>query len=157
MLDYPKLIKEGENELLEMEKGISEARWRDRIRFIRFLKSGKARTTKEAGELVGLGLRHSQRLWRSYKEQGIQSLGVNPYKGRKAQFPKEKEAALKERLKKGDIGTLSDARQMLKEEFGVEHSISGVWFLLDRLDVKLKPGRPTNVRKDGQIDPNYTS
>jgi len=30
----------------------------------------------------------------------------------------------------------------------VEHSISGVWFLFDRLQVKLKTGRPANVRKE---------
>lgn len=145
MLDYLNEIKESENELLEIEKGISKGRWRDRIRFIRFLKSGQARTTREAGELVGFGLRQSQRLWRRYKDQGIQSLGTNPYGGRKAQFPKEKEVALKERLKKDDIRTLRDAQRMLKEEFGVEHSISGVWFLFNRLQVKLKTSRPTNA------------
>jgi len=148
MADYGKLIKESESELLQLEESIGEARWRDHVRFLRFLKSGRAKTLVSAAEMVGLKERQSRRLWARYKSEGLEPFGQNPYRGRIPRLAKEREDELIERLKQDDIGTLKQASDMIREEFQVELTEQGVWMMFSRMGIKLKTGRPTNVRKD---------
>ncbi len=107
MHDYPSLIKESESTLLKLEQSIEKAKWRDHVRFLRYLKSGQARTTKQAGELVGLGLRQSQRLWSRYKKEGIKDFGKTPLKGKPSLLSEGELFELQERLQEDDIGTLA--------------------------------------------------
>jgi transposase len=150
MHDYPKLIKESESVLLKLEQTIEKAKWRDHVRFLRHLKSGQARTTREAGELVGLGLRQSQRLWSRYKKEGIKNFGKSPLKGKPPLLGKDDISELEKRLQQSDIGTLREASQMILEKFNVRMTEQGVWFMFRRHGIKLKTGRPANIRKDPQ-------
>ncbi|MBD0299922.1 MAG: hypothetical protein ICV82_06625 [Nitrososphaera sp.] len=62
-IDYPSAIEETLKVLVRKEREQSKAFVRDRIRFLRLLKSGKCATQTQAGELIGLRARSSQRLW----------------------------------------------------------------------------------------------
>ena len=57
---------------------------------------------------------------------------------------------LKARLKQDDIQSLEQTRAYLKQEFGADYTLSGVSYLFKRMKVKLKTGRPTNVKQDRQ-------
>jgi transposase len=51
-----------------------------------------------------------------------------------------------QRLDQDDIAT--QGQTWLEQEMGITYSQSGISVLLARLKVKLKTGRPVNVRKD---------
>lgn len=48
-LDYNQLVQESTEELLQQEKAQSKAYLRDRVRFLRFLKTGVAKSQAQAG------------------------------------------------------------------------------------------------------------
>lgn len=147
-IDYQALIKEEPDELLRLEKEQKQSRLRDRIRYIRLLKEGTARTQQQAGTLVGFGLRGSQLLWKQYRSQGLCSLLQTHYKGSWAKLDSQQQAWLLQRLDRDDICTQKQIRQWLATELGIVYSQSGLSMLLARLKAKLKTGRPVNVRKD---------
>ncbi len=55
-------IQESIDYLLEQERKSALALIRDRVRFIRLLKSGEAKTQSAASQVIGLCERQSQRL-----------------------------------------------------------------------------------------------
>lgn len=147
-LHYQELIKEEVTELLRVEKEQQQARIRDRVRFIRLLKEGTAQTQRQAGELVGLKLRQSQLLWKQYRSRGLRSLLQTHHKGSWARLDSRQQARLLQRLDSDDVCTQKQLNGWLEAEMGVSYSQSGLSMLLSRLSVKLKTGRPVNVRKD---------
>ena len=62
-MDYQVEIKEAIEDLNRLEKTNKDLKGRDRIRFLRLLKSGEASSQLQAGRMSGLKLRQSQRLW----------------------------------------------------------------------------------------------
>jgi hypothetical protein len=80
-MNYQAEITESEDDLIKLERSTKDGRARDRVRFIRLLKTGKAATQLQAGILIGLGIRQSQRVWQKYREAGIAALWVNNYRG----------------------------------------------------------------------------
>lgn len=46
------------------------------------------------------------------------------------------------------MDTLKQAQAYLQDAFGVDYTIAGVSLLFKRLKIKLKTGRPTNIRQD---------
>jgi transposase len=147
-MNYQAEITGSEDDLIKLERSTKDGRARDRVRFIRLLKTGKAATQLQAGISIGLGIRQSQRVWQKYWEAGIAALWVNNYRGGTAKLNKAGEKRLAQRLKKDDIASLEQARCCLEQEFGVSYTIGGVSYLFKRLKVKLKTGRPTNVKQD---------
>ena len=147
-LPYHSLIQEEASALLLIEKEQRQARIRDRVRFIRLLKEGAAKTQEQAGELVGLKLRQSQLLWKQYRSQGLGSLLQTRHKGSWARLDSQQQARLLQRLDSDDVCTQRQLMAWLEAEMGVRYSQSGLSMLLSRLRVKLKTGRPVNVRKD---------
>lgn len=146
-MNYQTEIVETDKYLLELERQTKDLKSRDRVRFIRFLKTGKANTQKEAGALLGLGERQSQRLWREYRENGLSKMRENRYRGCAGKFDEQQRAALEERLRSDDVNTLEHARMVLREQFAASYTVSGVSFLFKRFGIKLKTGRPTNIRQ----------
>ncbi len=146
-MDYQVEIAESGEHLRNLERAAKDLKARDRVRFIRLLKIGKAMTQEQAGVLIGLKVRQSQRLWKQYREEGLSKLCQNNYVGRKAKLRAEQEQ-LRQRLRDDDIGTLEQARICLKEEFAVDYTVGGVSALFQRMCVKLKTGRPSNVKQD---------
>jgi transposase len=147
-MEYSKKIKESLEELLELEQKQKQALLRDRVRFIRLLKAGQAPGQRFAGEQIGLKERQSQRLWHSYKNKGMAGLLAYPYKGTFGKLSTTQISRLRSYLKTDSVDTLKQAQAYLQEAFGVDYTIAGVSLLFKRLKIKLKTGRPTNIRQD---------
>ena len=73
-LSYPEEIKESVEELRQIEKRQKKALFRDRVRYIRLLKSGEAQSQKAASSCIGGKVRQGQRNWRMYREGGMEGL-----------------------------------------------------------------------------------
>ncbi|KAA5549504.1 helix-turn-helix domain-containing protein [Adhaeribacter rhizoryzae] len=147
-INYEEAIKESVGELLILEKEQKQARLRDWVRFVRYLKAGQAKTQLQAGEMIGLQRRQSQQLWQQYAHHGLPGLLVLGYKGGWAKLSSTQQARLLQRLDQDDIATQGQLRDWLEQEMQVTYSQPGISVLLARLKVKLKTGRPVNVRKD---------
>lgn len=149
-MNYQEEISENSDFLFKFERETRDLKARDRIRFIRLLKTGKAATQSEAGALIGIKTRQAQRLWKQYRKEGIKAMGRSNYKGGTGKLSEADKAQLKERLKADDIGSLEQARQILREDFSVEYTIGGVSYLFKQMRVKLKTGRPHNIKQDAE-------
>ena len=147
-VDYPSAIKETLQALLQKEREQSKAFGRDRIRFLRLLKSGKCATQTQAGELIGLRPRTSQRLWQQYRQGGLKALLTYPYQGTAGRLSKEQKEQLTAYLAGDQVQFLHEAKAYIEHHFGVRYSMGGLHKLFGRLKVKKKTGRPTNSRKD---------
>src|SRR3712207_1685847 len=98
VINYQTVIAESVEELLAVEKQQKDARLRDRVRFIRYLKEGRASSQPQAGELIGLKRRRSQLLWQQYKQEGLCSLTSSGYKGSWAKLSSVQQGRLLQRL-----------------------------------------------------------
>lgn len=147
-INYVEAIQETEEQLLSLEKEQKQSRQRDRVRFTRFLKQGRALTQPQAGQLVGLGRRQSQALWKRYADGGLEALLSGGHKGSWCKLSSQQLARLLQRLDGDDIATQGRLIAWLEAETGVAYTQPGVSALLARLKVKLKTGRPVSVRKD---------
>jgi transposase len=148
VINYKEEIKETLEELLKVERAQKQSRQRDRVRFLRFLKQAEATSQQQAGEMIGLKRRQSQLLWKSYKEQGLQKYLTNNYKGSWSKLSSYQQARLLQRLDQDDISSQQQLIAWLKAEMGISYTQGGLSGLLARLKVKLKTGRPVNIRKD---------
>jgi transposase len=148
VINYREEIQETIEELLKLERAQKQSRQRDRVRFLRFLKQGEATSQPQAGERIGLKRRQRQVLWKSYKEQGLQKYLTNNYKGSWSKLSSHQQARLLQRLDQDDISSQQQLIDWLKAEMGISYTQGGLSGLLARLKVKLKTGRPVNVRKD---------
>ncbi|MCB0515384.1 MAG: transposase [Bacteroidetes bacterium] len=81
LINYEIAVRESELSLKEMEGNEQRARFRDYIRFIRYLKTGEAKSQQESGSKIGLKSRQSQNLWSRYKKEGISGLLEERRKG----------------------------------------------------------------------------
>lgn len=148
VIDYSKAITETLQELLEIEREQNKAFVRDRIRFLRLLKSGSCASQGEAGAVIGLCCRSSQRLWKQYRTGGLKALLTYPYQGTACRLNEEQRKQLNTYLALDQVQFLNEAKEYIQEQFGVCYSTSGVHRLFGRLKVKKKTGRPSNYRKD---------
>ena len=147
-MDYEKLIEESVQELIAFEEKQKQALIRDRVRFVRVLKTGQAKSQRLAGEQIGLKERQSQRLWHTYRQEGIQGLLTYPYQGTFGKLSTQQLSQLRNYLKTDSVDTLKHAQNYIADAFGVNYTIAGISVLFQRLKIKLKTGRPTNVRQD---------
>jgi transposase len=147
-MDYEATIKEKIEELTCLEKTTKDLKGRDRVRFLRLLKSGEASSQLQAGRMIGLKLRQSQRLWQRYQKLGIEEFIKSRYEGRQSKLSEAEKAILEDRLKKDDVQSLQQAQEYLAQKFGVDYTIGGVSNLFQQMKIKLKTGRPRNYRQD---------
>ena len=146
-MDYASKIKEDIEILLEFEKKCSLALLRDRVRFIRLLKTAEAGTQAAAGKVIGLSERQAQRLWRVYQQEGLAGLLKKPAWGYWGKLSSIQISHLRQFLLDDQAQTLADIQAYLSNNLGVEYTISGISNLCNRLNIKLKTGRPVNVRQ----------
>jgi transposase len=146
-MNYDSKIHESIDYLLEQERKSSLSLIRDRVRFIRLLKSGEAKTQSGAGQLIGLCERQSQRLWRIYQQEGLAGLQKKPSWGYWGKLSSVQLTQLRQFLLDDQAETLADIQAYLKNNLGVSYTIGGVSDLCKRLKIKLKTGRPVNVRQ----------
>src|SRR3712207_8378599 len=95
--------------------------------------------------------RQCQRWFASYRKGGLEELLKSRVHERGRQEPVTPEAFedLEEAMKRGEIATISEADEFLRERHGIEYSHpDGVGQLLRRRKVKLKTGRPRHEKAD---------
>lgn len=147
-LDYRKVIKESEAELRAIERCQGKALLRDRMRFLRLLKSGECASQAAAGRQIGLKLRASEKLWRKYRQEGLRGLLDYPYKGSPGKLSAAQEQQLAEELSKGGIQSLQQGCAYVQKAFKVVYTPAGIRYVFRRLKVKKKTARPSHVHKD---------
>ena len=113
-LDYRKAIPESEEQLFELERHQSYALLRDRMRFLRLLKSGECCSQAKEGKSIGLKLRASEKLWRKYRVEGLDGLLAYPYQGTKGRLSEEQQQRLQEELYNDKIQRLAQARGLCR-------------------------------------------
>jgi len=148
---YSQVIKEDPNDLKDLEKYHRYSHLFQRVRMLRLLKSEECPNLGEAAETLGYSWRQCQRWFASYQEGGIEELLKSRVseRGRQELVTPEAFEDLKEAMKRGEIATIGQADEFLRERHGVEYAHpDGVGQLLRRHKVKLKTGRPRHEEAD---------
>jgi transposase len=150
---YPQVIEEDPQKLKELEKRHRYSHLFQRVRMLRLLKSEECRNLGEAARALGYSWRQCQRWFQSYQEGGLDELLKSRVgeRGRQELVTPEAFEDLKEAMKKGQIATIGQADEFLRERHGIEYAHpDGVGQLLRRHKVKLKTGRPRHEKADQQ-------
>jgi transposase len=150
---YPQVIEEDPQKLKELEKRHRYSHLFQRVRMLRLLKSEECRNLGEAALALGYSWRQCQRWFQSYQEGGLDELLKSRVgeRGRQELVTPEAFEDLKEAMKKGQIATIGQADEFLRERHGIEYAHpDGVGQLLRRHKVKLKTGRPRHEKADQQ-------
>jgi transposase len=148
---YSRVIKEDPQELKELEKYHRYSHLFQRVRMLRLLQSEECRNLGEAAEALGYSWRQCQRWFASYREGGLEELLKSRVgeRGRQELVTPEAFEELEEAMKKGEIATISQADEFLRDRHGIEYAHpDGVGQLLRRRKVKLKTGRPRHEKAD---------
>src|SRR3954453_14038582 len=148
---YPQVITEELDVLKKLEKYHRYSHLFQRVRMLRLLKSGACSNLGEAARALGYSWRQCQRWFASYQEGGIEELLKSRVdeRGRQELVTEEALEDLKETMKMGQIATISQADEFLRERHGIEYAHpDGVGQLLRRRKVKLKMGRPRHEKAD---------
>ncbi len=150
-IHYPQAIEQDLQELQDLEKRHRYTHLFQRVRMLRLLKSGSCSNLGEAARALGYSWRQCQRWFATYREGGLQELLKSRVgeRGRQELVSPEAFEDLEEAMKKGEIATVGQAHEFLRERHDIEYSHpDGVGQLLRRRKVKLKTGRPRHEKAD---------
>ena len=150
---YSQIIEEDPKELKELEKYHRYTHLLQRLRMLRLLRSGECRNLGEAAQALGYSWRQCQRWFASYQQGGLEELLKSRVheRGRQELVTQEALEDLKETMKSGQIATIAQADEFLRERHGIEYAHpDGVGQLLRRHKIKLKTGRPRHEEADQQ-------
>jgi transposase len=148
---YPQVITEDLDELKELEKYHRYSHLFQRLRMLRLLKSEECSNLGEAARALGYSWRQCQRWFASHQKGGIEELLKSRVheRGRQELVTPEALEDLKETMKMGQIATIGQADEFLRERHGIEYAHpDGVGQLLRRHKIKLKTGRPRHEQAD---------
>ncbi len=112
------------------------------------MKNGTAATPLAAGGAVSYKKAWSYQLWNRYQAKGLSALSEYPYKGTKPRLEPEKQSSFIAAFGKDHITTLAEAVALLKEQTGISYTIGGMCYVMKRLGIKKKTGRPCHIHKD---------
>lgn len=146
---YSRVIKEDPQQLKELEKRHRYTHLFQRVRMLRLLRSGECSNLGEAARALGYSWRQCQRWFASYKKGGLEELLKSRVseRGRQELVTPEAFGELEEAMKRGQIATIRQADEFLRDRHGIEYSHpDGVGQLLRRRKVKLKTGRPRHEK-----------
>jgi len=148
-IHYATEIIESESALLALERNQVISRFRDYVRFIRYLKTGEASSQHESGAKIGLQGRQSQNLWRRYKTEGFAGLLTEQRGGSVGYLSYVQLSHLQSYLRQSTVVlTQVQVAEWIAATFGVQYTQSGISDLFQRLKIKLKTGRPVSIRQD---------
>jgi len=147
-MKYDELIVESLDELERVEKKQRLVRDEKRVRFLIWLKSGKAKTQKEAGSKVDWKLRQAQKIWRIYRQRGLQGVLAKEDRRGFGKLSSGQINRLNRYLEEFGARSLTEIQQYLRDSCAVDYTIGGLSDLCFRLKIKLKTARPSNYRKD---------
>lgn len=148
---YSRVIEEDPQQLKELEKYHRYSHLFQRVRMLWLLKSEECRNLGEAAQALGYSWRQCQRWFKSYQEGGIEELLKSRVgeRGRQELVTPEAFEDLEEAMKRGEIATISQADEFLRERHAIHYAHpDGVGQLLRRRKVKLKTGRPRHEKAD---------
>ncbi|MBA2345259.1 MAG: helix-turn-helix domain-containing protein [Rubrobacter sp.] len=143
---YSRAITEDLEDLKELEKYHRYSHLFQRVRMLRLLKSEECSNLGEAAQALGYSWRQCQRWFASYQNGGIEELLKSRVheRGRQELVTPEAFEDLKETMKRGEIATIGQADEFLRDRHGIEYAHpDGVGQLLRRHKVKLKTGPPS--------------
>jgi len=148
--NYKEAIRESEQQLTDLEKKLRRKPTAARIRMLRLLKSGQARSLQSCAPLIGFSRIQLTRWWKLYKDEGLQAVTTyKPRLGKQSKLSAEAFNDLKEKMRQGNIARLEDARQHLAKYWDIHYqSLNGVWWMMSKQRVKLKTGRRKNRQAD---------
>lgn len=147
-MDYSSRITESVAELSHLEARQKLARDRDRIRFLRLLKEKKGCSQRQAGEIIHIAQRQSQRLWQTYTRKGIAGLIGQTHRPAFGKLTAYQVGQLQTWLRLDQAQTLTHIQTYIQQRWAIKYTISGLSKLCKRLKVKLKTGRPVNRRQN---------
>jgi transposase len=148
-IEYSKLIVESVEYLETLERGQTTARFRDYVRYIRYLKTGEAKSQQSSGAKIGLKARQSQNLWYRYQTEGLSKMLVEQRGSSFGYLSYHQISLLQSFLRDSQVPlTQIQIIDWLSASFGVVFTQGGLSDLLKRLKIKLKTGRPVNIRQN---------
>jgi len=154
-MNYAEIIIESEEELKSIGKKQKLVQLEKRIRFLRLLKSGVAKTQAAAGQVVGWKLRQSQKIWKLYRDGGLSAVLEKPKRWGFGKLSSRQIAELQKYLTEFGANSLLEVSKYLEQSFGVLYTEAGVSALCFRLKIKLKTARPSNAKKDEGVVGRY--
>jgi transposase len=122
-MNYRAVIKESLVELQGLEKQQSKHMFKDRVRFMRYLKEGTAQSQAQAGKLIGLQERQSQNLWQLYNRDGLQALLTYRYQARSGKLSYSQISKLSAYLKTDQAATLQQVQKFVSTSFDISYSM----------------------------------
>ena len=123
-------ISENLDDLKHREQHYTTAGKKARIQFLMLLKEERG-TIEELGEILGKSPRTLYRWLEAYREGGFPAMmGEEPQQT--TRISTNELNALRDELVSGEMESLQDIQQWLKEQFGLEYSIRGVSDLVNR-------------------------
>ena len=140
---YTIAISEPLDELAVRERQLRGSKAALRLRLLILLKSGQAKNLAEAAALVGYSKTQAVRWWERYRCGGRAALEQEPhYPGQPARLTAEAHADLEAAMRRGQIATWEQARQYLRDQWGIEYqSVNGIWWHFRRTRTRKKTGR----------------
>lgn len=135
-LDYTTLIRESVPDLETLEREQSQSRFRDYVRFIRYLKTGEASSQVASGAKIGLKPRQSQNLWQRYLSQGLAALLIEK-RGSSVGHLSYHQISLLQSFLRNSTTPLTQEQIIiwLKDSFGVVFTQGGLSSFFKRLKV----------------------
>lgn len=149
-IDYRRRIAEGGVELSALERRLRGRPTADRVKMLRALEDGAARSLRALVPLLGYSERQLRRWWGAYERGGLAALlERRPRGGRRERVSAAAWAGLEAEMTAGRIARLADAQRYLREGWGIAYaSLNGVSRLLKRRKARLKTGRRRHRRAD---------
>ena len=126
-IHYSRVIEEDPQQLKELERYHRYSHLFQRVRMLRLLKSEECPNLGEAAQALGYSWRQCQRWFASYQKGGIEELlksRVHDERGRQELVTQEAFEELQEAMKRGELATISEADEFLRERHGIEYAHS---------------------------------
>jgi transposase len=142
-------------QLRQQSRRQRDAKQRDRYRAILLALEGHS--APAVAKTLARSRRFVQRWVYTYRDHGLGAVAPERQTGRPPNLPATKEESFKERFladptEADGLCTLrgKEAQRILKEEFGVEYTLAGVYDLLHRLGLSCLAPRPRHRKNDPQ-------
>ena len=143
-------VSESAEQLTDMPKKEKKGRFRDRLRLLRFLKTGEAETMTRAADLCNVSRLAAEEWFCRYKTGGItELLHLKTVPGRSRAVPAEVAECLKKRLSEPEgFGSYDEIRIWIKENHHLDIPYKTVHKTV-RYYLKAKPKtpRPSHIKK----------
>jgi transposase len=123
-------IQESYARLLELQKQETSARKRDRLEMLKLLHDNPERSLADISREIGCAERSVLRWWQNYRAGGLDALLESKHRGRPSQLGNVDLDEVRTKLAESGMSGLEEIRAWLSEEYGLQYSRSGVWYIL---------------------------